>query len=60
MSFIHKGLETPLSLDKPIPNDFARIIGKNLWSKIDKAFFIGKIKKKIRLYGIKDIFTPSE
>lgn len=58
--FIHKGLKTPLSLDKPIPNDFARIIGKNLWSKIDKAFFMGKMKKKIRLHGIKDIFAPSE
>ncbi len=55
---ITKKTEMDFSPDTPIPNDFARMVERGLWRKIDKTFFMFKgKKKKVKLYGIDDIHS---
>lgn len=58
---IQKHGGTELAPDRPIPNDFAKTVGKDIWDKIEKAFFKQKEKKKkVKLHDIEDIFATSE
>jgi len=55
----HRG--TVFSPDTPIPNDFAKTIGQDVWKKIDKAFFEQKEKrKKVKLHSVEEIFSTFE
>jgi len=49
---IRKKSRIGLSTDRPIPRDFPRTVGKNIWNRIEKAFFAKKGKKpRLRLVG---------
>ena len=52
---LNKGTQMDLSPEKPIPSDFARIINRDIWNKIQRTFFAKKKKKKIKLYKKEDI-----
>jgi glycine cleavage system H protein len=53
---IKKETETDLTLDTPIPKDFAITVSEDTWKKILKIFFVRKKKKKkVKLFRIEDI-----
>ncbi|MFH1243275.1 MAG: 2Fe-2S iron-sulfur cluster-binding protein, partial [Pseudomonadota bacterium] len=52
---ISKNSKFGLSADSPIPRDFPRTVGKSVWNRIEKTFFVKK-GKKVRLRSIGDIY----
>jgi len=53
---IRKETETDLTLNQPIPKDFAATVSKGTWEKIHTTFFTHKRKKKkVKLYAVEDL-----
>ena len=50
--FIREETEMALPPDGSIPPDFSRTLKKDIWNKIDKAFFMLRKKRKVELHSV--------
>ena len=55
---IEKETNIALSSEDQFPDDFPKIVDKNVWRKIEKMFFMHEGKKKrVKLYGIDRVYS---